>query len=74
MPKYVVAVAVLASMISSAAQAKEFYLVWISKDNECDVTGKKPADQSLLLGTYPTKEQAKAERDKMPKCQQPKAQ
>jgi hypothetical protein len=76
MPKYVVAIAVLASMISFAplVEAKEFYVVWSRKDNACDVTAKKPADQSRVLGTYPTKEQAEAEQDKMPKCRQPKAQ
>jgi hypothetical protein len=76
MPKYVVAIAVLASMISFAAlvEAKEAYVVWSTKANACDVTGKKPADQSLVLGTYPTKEQANAEQDKIPKCRQPKAQ
>jgi len=63
-------------MISFAplVEAKEFYVVWSRKDNACDVTAKKPADQSRVLGTYPTKEQAKAEQDKMPKCRQPKAQ
>jgi vancomycin permeability regulator SanA len=68
MHKYMIATVVLLSMVAPA-MAAEFYIVWDQKKEKCDVTDSKPTDANLVLGTYASKDEGKAAKDNMERCQ-----